>query len=243
MSAEVMNVLDDFFKARRDVPCRLAFSGGTDSTMLALAAGTSCRLFVLATDRGGRDLAGCRRTAELMGLACDAVVVTLPDIIVLIESHREILSGLQDYTQRILAVCELFLCREAFRTGSKLVAGHGPEAIFGGFRRRAAPSLDELDEISRESNVNAARLRIVARESGCEILLPFFESDVWNSLLDARRKGLDRVGMVRGRLPDYQPLQQKAALQNGSGIHYLFAREARRRKFSYVRDFMEELIR
>jgi hypothetical protein len=42
--------------------------------------------------------------------------------------------------------------------------------------------------------------------------------------------------------PDLPLPPEKSSLQNGSGVHYLFARMARRAGARYVRDFMESLI-
>lgn len=202
---------------------RLAFSGGTDSLLLRFAF-SPARIVTLSVVGCGRD-------------SGDGEIILVDEemVLSLISEHKMMLKKFPVYTQRILAVCELFLCR----SGTPLMTGHGPEAVFGGFRRRGIPDLDRVDETLDSLFVNVDRLAAVAAAAQCELILPFLEPAVFSSLVAHRRVGLSKEELYARYLPVLPP---KASLQNGSGVHYLFARMAKRKGFRFVKEYFESLL-
>lgn len=228
---------------RSGEPLILAFSGGVDSALLLSAFEGDDRLaglLVLTTSESGRDFVSARSAARFAGRELMEIRAGEEAILRVIDEHCSLLGGLADYTQRILAVCELLIFCEAASRGAALVTGHGPELFLGGFTRRAAPSMDEPETIIERARLNLFRLEQVARATDCRLILPYLTSPMIEIMAALRRSGGtkdDLSACVAGASP-----RPKASLQNGSGVHYLFARLARRAGCEYVRDFMEELI-
>jgi asparagine synthetase B (glutamine-hydrolysing) len=233
--------LTDASVAHAGGPMILAFSGGLDSSLLASRMPGS-RAVVLTAGRNNRDLPTARRAAEVFGLLLTEEAVAEDRVLELIDRHRSLLKSLSDYTQRILAICEICLIEAAVREGALLVTGHGPEAIFGGFRRRSAPDALDSESIARTVALNRARLEAVMTATGRRILTPYFEPRVFAALMALRLRGETRE-TLRDRLPFSVPTKTpKAALQNGSGVHYLFERIARRHGAARTRDHFEKLV-
>jgi hypothetical protein len=225
-------------------PLMLAASGGTDSALISLALlGTPFPPVVtLAVSSDSRDLLATRRLGATLGFTPQPLLVDEEKIRATIATHARFLADLPDYTQRILAVAEILLARAAAGTGAALVTGHGPEAILGGFHRRATPLIGDHDGMLGRLFLNLRRLNRVAIASDSEIRLPFLEPEVFAAIAALRRAGGDKEGVIHAVRPDLPLPPEKSSLQNGSGVHYLFARMARRAGARYVRDFMESLI-
>lgn len=211
----------------------VAFSGGSDSLVLATAFGRHARYITLTTERGGAD----RRNAAMANLPTRELIVTERELFAVIERHRTLLGSLADYTQRMLAIGEIMLCEFA---KDRLVTGHGPEAILGGFRRHPMPDLSHPDKIVASLFRNVDRLRAVSQATGCEIALPFLEPEPFSILVRMRRNGMTRPALLEAR--GIPVPETKSALQNGSGLHRLVSDLARTNGFAYRRDYLSSII-
>lgn len=222
----------------------LAVSGGTDSALLAMALGGARfpRAVTLAVAPDSRDLLAARRLGATLGFSPEPLFIDENGLRAIIARHAGLLRELPDYTQRILAVCELFLARAAAERGAALVTGHGPEAILGGFHRRAAPAADDHDAMLDRLFLNLRRLNCVASACRCEIRLPFLEPEVLAAIAALRRAGRGKEDVILSARPDLPLPAKKSSLQNGAGAHYLFVRMARRAGARHVRDYMETLV-
>lgn len=223
-------------------PFCLAFSGGADSLLLATAfsrCGFAPSLMVLTTRADGSDAVRASEAAHRLGRPLDVELVSEEDILTTISENRALLARLPDYTQRILTVCERLLADRARAHGDIVWTGHGPEAILGGFRRHAAPHPDDGDAMIDRLRLNISRLDAVARAAGMTFILPFLDTRVLHVLAASRRQG-----MTHADLAPTTPTAAgaKRSLQNGAGIHYLFAKKSRAEGHSTVRGYMEFLI-
>ncbi|RMH58942.1 MAG: hypothetical protein D6679_03085 [Candidatus Hydrogenedentota bacterium] len=219
----------------------LAFSGGRDSLLLgasAVEAKCAPELLFLRTRARVRDEKTSWKAAEALGLSLRQVVVTEERLLEIVRGYGNLLRKQEDYTGRILAVCEVALAEAA--SGRALVTGHGPEAVFGGFRRRPVPRNDEERLEILEKNVR--RLESVSVATGVPILRPFHEEKFQKYFLRLREEGRDRIEALPNWLAVPPQPSLKSSLQNGSGLHYLFRKWAKRNGFRYVRDGMEALL-
>lgn len=221
----------------------LGYSGGGESALLARAlAGRRFHPLLLQTPQGGRDREPAIALARELGIAVETVLLDEAELLLLIEEYREALQPLADYTQRILALCELALARAAFERGAALVLGHGPEALFGGFQRHATPDLSRPDTVTGRLWLNVSRLDRVAAAVNITLHLPFLDPAVFALLASWRRSGRDKPELIASHVPAWHAPQIKSSLQNGSGVHYLFVALAKRAGERYVRDHMERLL-
>lgn len=213
---------------RDEKPVALAFSGGTDSLMLAqdlLAAGARARFFCLAVTPEARDARRASAAAGRLDLRLELAIVTDDELRACLERLGEFPPGLVGTTQRVLAIAETLLAEVALRLGAEeLWTGHGPEAVLGGFHRRRDPGPDENARMAASIELNAGRLNRVAlahSDSGLVFVHPFL-----HPRLLAAARGLRSAGVTHRDLA-HQDSLPKAALQNGSGIHYRLERCAR----------------
>lgn len=223
----------------------LAFSGGLDSALISVAiaeTGRDLPKLFLTSSSGGRDDVLVEAARASLDCHYDTVRVDHEDVIDCIRRHAGLLSSLPDYTQRILAVCELFL-GENSEGYDGIVTGHGPEAVLGGFHRRAVAAVDRPDEMAERLFLNLDRLDKVARATGKEFVLPLISPAMLTELIKWRRRGLEKNDLVEFLPDSYRLPEIKSSLQNGSGIHYLFVRAVKAAGHRYTRDYMEELIR
>lgn len=242
--APLLELLGAAIKEKASVrPCLLAFSGGTDSSVLAHAgAGFYKSAIILQTDQGGRDRVFAESSAKLLSIEFETLCVSEPDLLEMIERRCGLLRELGDYTQRILAVCELFLAERAASERAVLVTGHGPEAFLGGFRRHALPDPDRPEAMIERLRLNLDRLTAIGETTGVEIFTPFASENVRAELIALRRAGADKSLLENALSAEFSAPLVKSSLQNGSGVHYLFERIARARGFRRTRDAMEALL-
>lgn len=227
---------------REDPPLCLAFSGGVDSALLALAGAGLFRRAVTLVSAKGRDARLSAEAAGYLGLEPERLPVDDALLLGVIARHRNLLADLPDHTQRILAVCEILLCEAAAAAEETLVTGHGPEAVLGGFARRPLLDLDDRDGIAAAYELNRTRLDRVASATACRLILPFHQPAIRDELMRFRGQGGLKADLV-SLLPEGFPVAEpKSSLQNGSGVHYLFARLARANGCRLVRDYWKVLL-
>lgn len=206
----------------------LAFSGGADSLLLArdlLSIGRPVRLLCLAVSPDARDAVRAAAAARELSAPIELVLVTDQDLDACLADHEGLLQGLHGTTQRVLAIAESLLVSAARRLGNRhLWTGHGPEAVLGGFHRRPDPRPEETGRMAAGIELNARRLNAVAGahpDAGVTLVHPFFHPRLLQAARVLRSSGLTHHDLAPpGSLP-------KAALQNGSGIHYQLERLAR----------------
>lgn len=225
--------------------CCLAFSGGTDSCLILNALlQNKCvsHLFVITTKNKNRDAYFALQNAEQSGLHCDKIIISEDDILESIETHKSLLNKLSDYTQRILAVCEIQLAKYAAAYNLTLITGHGPESILGGFRRRKQPMAEDFDTISKTMLLNISRLNAIAAHFQIKLLLPFLNPALFSSLLNLSKAGKNKNYLSELLVNKISLPQTKFSLQNGSGIHYTFEKLAKKNGFKRNRYYMEKLL-
>ena len=226
-------------------PLTLAYSGGTDSLLLRQTADrsqASWQNLLLLSVRGGRDEAGAREFAKETNISLDLIEVDDQHILEVISEHRVLLAPLQDYTQRILTICEIILCKAAKARNTALITGHGPEAILGGFKRQVLPDPDRPQEILSRIILNVTRLEAVAKATKQCIFLPYYDPEIFGALVAMRRAGKTKLDLEANLDFSVNQDSLKSSLQNGSGVHYAFQKMAKLNGVRKVSEYMESLI-
>lgn len=219
----------------------LGFSGGADSRMLArdlVSLGRRPRLLCLAVSKSTRDCRNAHDGAAALGIPLSFLLVHDTDLRRALESSSDLLAGLTDTTQRVLALAEsILMAKIAQEDDGELWTGHGPESILGGFHRRPSPAGYEIERMVASIELNIRRLSAVrARHApSCPLVCPFYQPRLLSML-----RRLNVTGLGHGDLEPGAPA--KASFQNGSGIHYRLEQLAREDGHTRLSAWFEERL-
>ncbi len=218
----------------------LAFSGGIDSSLVALLAsrgGVDLRLYTVGLP-GAPDLAASARAANALGLVDRHAVVELEPRDVL-EAAGQIHALLPEAT--LLQVSFLApSCIVFGKARERLVmTGDGADELFGGYHRyltmRPEKLAAALEEDARELVTGGfEKNRKLARRAGRELTAPYLDPAVvelarrippWLKVYSGERKAvLRRAAAILGLPPELCSLPKRAA-QYGTGIHGLLTKK------------------
>jgi asparagine synthase (glutamine-hydrolysing) len=231
----------------------IPFSGGLDSSVVAFLAAqrTNVRLLV-ASVRGGHDLANAEEAANLLALPLEVVDLT-PALVrallpLLLRHVRPPSPLIVSFELPLLAVLER-------ATSKQLVTGQGADELFGGYARYRRLRPDDL-AAALEADVEAVlregapREKALASSLGKELFLPYLDGAIvaFARALDPREKVQGDVGKVVLRkaalhlgLPPLLARRLKKAAQYGSGAASILrslAREAGTSQEDYLARFL-----
>jgi asparagine synthase (glutamine-hydrolysing) len=219
----------------------ILFSGGLDSTILAMLAAemTRVRLYTIGVP-GAHDLSVSEVTARSMGL--DWVPIELDRERIL--SSLPAMSSILGTENSLVLSFEMPLFIVAQRSDERLlISGQGADELFGGYARYARMGEEELRnsldaDMEGLLTVGSAREKALARHFGKEIRHPYLHHAVLQAakgipvtelVRDGERKRVLRAVATILGLEDAASRPKKAA-QYGSGVMREMKAEARRRK-------------
>lgn len=219
----------------------IMFSGGVDSSVLAILAKKNCRQVILYTvaAEGSFDLDGARVAAEKIG--CEHRVVK-PSAEKIITTHQEVVSALRAAGMRAtemdgeLGVVIRLCCEAARKDGFDfLISGTGAEELFGGYYSHVKHVQDGGDlakllekEIAGLYEKDLKRNNYVASLSRIRLLLPFLDDEVVSvargipaaeKISEGIRKIVLRKAALLLGVPECAANRAKKAAQYGSGVH------------------------
>lgn len=234
----------------------IAFSGGIDSTFLAvLAKGIDPSISLYAVGLpDSHDLAQAERAAEAIGmkdslktriLSPEEIEAAIPDVIYSMESTdpMKIAIGLPLY----------FVAKTVKEDGKRvLLTGQGADELFGGYSRHESfleqgPEVLDREiysDLKRISTINLERDDMVTMANSVELRVPFLDKEVIRTGLAIRPelKVLKKDGFyirkyilrkaANGLLPPELLWKEKKAVQYGTGVQKVFDRLARNAGFS-----------
>lgn len=234
----------------------IAFSGGIDSTFLAVLAKSidpSILLYAVGLPNS-HDLAQAELAAEAIGmrdslkthiLSPEEIEAAIPDVIYSTESTdpMKIAIGLPLY----------FVAKTVKEDGKRvLLTGQGADELFGGYSRHEGfleqgPEVLDMEiysDLKRISTINLERDDMVTMANSVELRVPFLDKEVIRTGLAIRPelKVLKKDGLyirkyilrkaADGLLPPELLWKEKKAVQYGTGVQKVLDRLARNAGFS-----------
>jgi asparagine synthase (glutamine-hydrolysing) len=243
--AEVFAELDARFNRALDrvsdgaAPMTLLYSGGVDSTLVALAlrGRGPFEALVVGTGHGG-DTGRARAAGELVGLRVREVRVGDPDVARVLAQERPLLDGLREPARSVQVAMALAV--EASGT-PRVLTGQGADELFGGYAhfrglRTEALEARRAEDLDRLIGTDWPLSRGIAARRGHDLRSPFLDEEFvrYAKTLplapvgsDGLTKPLLRQWAVHRGVPRVIALEPKHAMQYGSGVAAMVRRVAR----------------
>lgn len=211
-----------------------AFSGGVDSTLVAVLSGRPCLAVGLA---GSHDLAHARRVAALADLSCTFAELTERDVLMALDAVLPVIPD-PDPTDAAIAVTQFLITRAARELGhERVLSGQGADELFGGYARYlSSPDLEqELERDFTGLRRQALRDQTVAGLNGTLLSLPYLDVRVVRAAraIPAAEKVRDGVrkkplrDVAARHIPPEIAYYEKKAMQYGTGVWKVLQKMAR----------------
>lgn len=239
-------------RVRRSKRVGVLFSGGLDSSLIALMASEFGEVVLYtAGAEGSPDIEWSRKIAELLGLSLREHTFGIDEVERILP---RVMWGIEEPNPMNLAIGVplYFATRMASKDGIKVVlSGGGADELFGGYHKYLAnPSLMEAD-LMEMGEKNLARDDKIAMTNGVEGRFPYLALPVVSSALNTPlelkirqgvRKWILRELALELGLPREVAMREKKAAQYGSRSQKLIEAIARRKGVG-LREFAEALFR
>ncbi|MGD9395077.1 MAG: asparagine synthetase B [Candidatus Thorarchaeota archaeon] len=177
-----------FDRINRSTSCAVLFSGGVDSSLVALQMTNRCANTHLVTARseGAHDTIAATRAASILGLPLITIELspktiweTLPEVIFSIETSRQM--------DVEIALPFYLASKKAAEIGcTTVVSGQGPDELFAGYARHVRTFLEKGPEVLAEQlwsevsvthDVNIERDERAIAAHGVESFFPYLDQE------------------------------------------------------------------
>ncbi|MEW6328862.1 MAG: asparagine synthase C-terminal domain-containing protein [Candidatus Micrarchaeota archaeon] len=222
------------------------FSGGVDSTLLALLAKKFCApvLFTVGT-ADSEDLRYSEIVACELGLPLEKKILSEKEVIDYAKEVEKML-GDRELMHVELGIPILLCCEMArSRNIRVLLNGQGAEELFGGYERHLQAFLSGEDasalmkgDLEKLPENDVKRSARIAQTVGVALRYPFLEKEIVSlaqqipahmhfSRPKGKKEFLRKVAHALG-VPETARERRKRAAQYGSGVHRILLRESKR---------------
>ncbi len=221
---EVAGALLDYFSTHDMGGCALAYSGGLDSSVLALLSGKGSRAYTVGS-ADSKDLRNTNTGRELLGIETVNIPVEKLDLEGYVANLREIdpkLSRRDIGFEMVLAIVLDHIEEET------LITGQGADELFYGYHRMAEdPSMTNDWHMNKLIKETFPREKAIADFFGKRLVTPYLDSGVDQILQYVERevhfagdvnKVILRCAALELGLPESLVSVKKTAAQYGSGI-------------------------
>ncbi len=237
----------------------LLFSGGIDSTMLALMlkdAGCKFKCYTAVLDdpnlKAPEDLVFAEKAAEMMGLNLKVIKIKTKDI----EKYlNKIVPLIEDSNVVKVGVALTFYaaCEQAKKDGCKVIfSGLGSEEIFAGYQRHK-----ESHDINKECVSGLLKMYerdlyrddVITMFNSLELRVPFLDKTLVDFSLkipsrykiskDQGKVILRQVGARMGLNKEFVTRKKRAA-QYGSNFHKAIKKLAKKAGYRYISEYLRE---
>ncbi|NJE60217.1 asparagine synthase-related protein [Thermococcus sp. 21S7] len=233
----LLSVLEHAVRVRTGKKTGVLFSGGLDSSLIALLASRHSNVVLYAAGaEGSPDLEWARRASELLGLPLREYVFDLDDVR---EAVSRVVFAIEEPNAMNLAIGIplYFATRLAGEEGCRLLlSGQGADELFGGYAKYLKnPALMESDLLEMGEK-NLARDDKIAMLNSVEGRVPFLDLAVVSVALrtpagakieNGVRKAVLRKAAVELGLPKEIAEREKKAAQYGSHAQKLLEKLAK----------------
>jgi asparagine synthase (glutamine-hydrolysing) len=242
----------------------VAFSGGIDSSLIALLA-KLCKVrthLVYVTLEDERETVFVRQAAETLGLPLHIAEYTLKDVAEVLPKVLWLIEEPNPVNASI-AIPVFWVAEQASKLGLRvLLAGQGADELFGGYRRYIDNLMSEgvvnlrrqlYDDVVSLHETNFQRDSKVCAFHQVELRTPFSDLEVIElalripvemkiaSPMDRLRKGILRQTASNLGIPDFIAEKPKRAIQYATGVNNAIRKLAKRERLT-MRGYVEKLF-
>ena len=241
----------------------ILFSGGVDSTLLALVCkqlGKKPILYTAAVDYGGRvspDLKAAEKAAKMLGLSLKQKLINIDELEPVLKEVIAIIET--DDVTKVGVAAPLYLASQLAKKDKVkvLLSGIGSEELFAGYERH-------LVALQRKEDVNKECLRglsemwerdlyrddLITMKNLTELRAPFLDSAVIEYAKDLpaslkinaeQKKIILRKAALALGLPSEFAERKKISAQYGSNVDKAMEKLAKKNGMLYKKDYLEML--
>ncbi|MCX6711715.1 MAG: asparagine synthase C-terminal domain-containing protein [Candidatus Woesearchaeota archaeon] len=232
----------------------IAFSGGVDSSLLAVLCSKLSIKFKLYTVglENSKDVIEAIKISKIMKWPIKIKILTLTEAESIIKNVVDILDS--DDVTRVGVGCVTYcVCKMAKDDNIKTVlTGLGSEELFAGYERHKKNVYEECwNGLKSIEERDVTRDEELAKYFKIKLLLPFLNEDIVKiamiidpelKIKDGVNKYILRETAVSLGLPKEYAFRKKIAAQYGSKFDRAILRLARKNKFKYKKDYLKSLI-
>lgn len=232
----------------------IAFSGGVDSSLLALLCSKLKIKFKLYTVglENSKDVQEAIKISKAMKWPIKIKILSLKEAENVIKKVVDILDS-DDVTRVGVGCVTYYVCKMAKEDDIKTVlTGLGSEEIFAGYERHKKNIYEECwNGLKNIEERDITRDEAIAEHFKIKILLPFLNEDIVKiamqtdselKIKDSINKYILRETAINLGLKREYAFRKKIAAQYGSKFDRAILRLARKNKFKYKKDYLKSLM-
>ena len=219
----------------------LCYSGGRDSSFLLEQISKSLNhndysAITLSFSNNSFDL---KRSESLALISERPIHVVLErqrkDLVLFCRANRDLIQQFGSVIHKILVIAEGMLFEYAANNNYSLITGHGPEAIFGGYRFNKYALPATIEGAHQILLFDKYRLNLLSNWFGVEHHAPLMKSQALGYMIKIRNEGADGLPL------EVLKPNIKRSFQVGCGLHGLISTLAKTRRQTRG-DFINSLL-